>query len=115
VSANSGLRAELQRLGEELGWNVYIPQFQYCTDNAGMIAMVAHFKAEKVNFVENIKDICAMQHTLIKILLQKLKKQLSNTKLKIFCWWGVGQFRLACRIATTRRGVGLECIYSSVF
>jgi N6-L-threonylcarbamoyladenine synthase len=50
VSANSGLRAELQRLGEELGWNVYIPQFQYCTDNAGMIAMVAHFKAEKGEF-----------------------------------------------------------------
>jgi N6-L-threonylcarbamoyladenine synthase len=46
VSANSGLRAELQNLGQELGWNVYIPQFQYCTDNAGMIAMAAHFKAE---------------------------------------------------------------------
>ena len=50
VSANSGLRAELQRLGDELGWNVYIPQFQYCTDNAGMIAMAAHFKAEKGEF-----------------------------------------------------------------
>ncbi|MDR6560802.1 MULTISPECIES: tRNA (adenosine(37)-N6)-threonylcarbamoyltransferase complex transferase subunit TsaD [unclassified Arcicella] len=47
VSANSGLRAELQKMGEQENWNVYIPAFQYCTDNAGMIAMAAHFKAEK--------------------------------------------------------------------
>lgn len=46
VSANSGLRATLQELGTELGWNVYIPAFHYCTDNAGMIAMAGHFKAE---------------------------------------------------------------------
>lgn len=44
VSANSGLRSELQRLADEKGWNVYIPDFQYCTDNAGMIAMAAHYK-----------------------------------------------------------------------
>lgn len=43
VSANSGLRAELQNLAKEKGWNVYIPDFQYCTDNAGMVAMAAHF------------------------------------------------------------------------
>jgi N6-L-threonylcarbamoyladenine synthase len=47
VSANSGLRMTLQSLGEEQGWNVYIPRFEYCTDNAGMIAMAAHFKAER--------------------------------------------------------------------
>jgi N6-L-threonylcarbamoyladenine synthase len=50
VSANSGLRTELQKLGEKENWNVYIPAFQYCTDNAGMIAMVAHFKAEEKIF-----------------------------------------------------------------
>jgi N6-L-threonylcarbamoyladenine synthase len=50
VSANSGLRNTLTQLGEQLGWNVYIPAFQYCTDNAGMIAMAAHFKAEKSEF-----------------------------------------------------------------
>ncbi|GAA0891024.1 tRNA (adenosine(37)-N6)-threonylcarbamoyltransferase complex transferase subunit TsaD [Fulvivirga kasyanovii] len=44
VSANSGLRAELTNLAGEKGWNVYIPDFQYCTDNAGMIAMAAHYK-----------------------------------------------------------------------
>jgi N6-L-threonylcarbamoyladenine synthase len=46
VSANSGLRSEIQKLGEVENWNVYIPAFQYCTDNAGMIAMAGHFKAE---------------------------------------------------------------------
>ncbi len=44
VSANSGLRKALEELGQQHGWNVYIPQFQYCTDNAGMIAMMAHYK-----------------------------------------------------------------------
>ncbi|UII30222.1 tRNA (adenosine(37)-N6)-threonylcarbamoyltransferase complex transferase subunit TsaD [Fulvivirga ulvae] len=44
VSANSGLRTELTNLASEKGWNVYIPDFQYCTDNAGMIAMAAHYK-----------------------------------------------------------------------
>lgn len=46
VSANSGLRSRVTQLGQQYGWNVYIPQFQYCTDNAAMIAMAAHFKAE---------------------------------------------------------------------
>lgn len=50
VSANSGLRKAIQELGEKENWNVYIPQFQYCTDNAGMIAMAAHFKYLKGEF-----------------------------------------------------------------
>lgn len=44
VSANSGLRETLKEMGEKEGWNIHIPDFQYCTDNAGMIAMAAHFK-----------------------------------------------------------------------
>jgi N6-L-threonylcarbamoyladenine synthase len=44
VSANSGLRKALQAEGEKRNWNVYIPAFQYCTDNAAMIAMAAHYK-----------------------------------------------------------------------
>lgn len=44
VSANSGLRAKLEELGKKHGWNTYIPKFEYCTDNAAMIAMTAHFK-----------------------------------------------------------------------
>jgi len=50
VSANSGLRSEIQKLGEIENWNVYIPAFQYCTDNAGMVAMAGHFKAEQREF-----------------------------------------------------------------
>jgi N6-L-threonylcarbamoyladenine synthase len=50
VSANSGLRNSLLEMGEKEGWNVYIPQFQYCTDNAGMIAMAAHFRYLKGEF-----------------------------------------------------------------
>jgi N6-L-threonylcarbamoyladenine synthase len=50
VSANSGLRKTLYEMGEKEGWKVYIPDFQYCTDNAGMIAMAAHFKYLKNDF-----------------------------------------------------------------
>ena len=44
VSANGGLRAALDIEGAKLGWKTYIPQMQYCTDNAGMIAMAAYYK-----------------------------------------------------------------------
>jgi len=44
VSANSELRRRIQLEGEKHGWKTYIPAFEYCTDNAGMIAMAAHFK-----------------------------------------------------------------------
>lgn len=44
VSANSGLRSALESMGEKEGWNTYIPAFQYCTDNAGMIGVAAHYK-----------------------------------------------------------------------
>ena len=50
VSANSGLRKALQEQAAVSGWNVYIPAFQYCTDNAAMIAMAAHFKYLKGDF-----------------------------------------------------------------
>lgn len=44
VSANSGLRNTLQQLGEKEGWNVFIPAFEYCTDNAAMIAITGYYK-----------------------------------------------------------------------
>ncbi|MEM9929940.1 MAG: tRNA (adenosine(37)-N6)-threonylcarbamoyltransferase complex transferase subunit TsaD, partial [Bacteroidota bacterium] len=34
VSANSGLREGLEQLGQQAGWNTYIPRLEYCTDNA---------------------------------------------------------------------------------
>jgi len=44
VSANSGLRNALEVWGEKEGWNTYIPAFQYCTDNAGMIGISGYYK-----------------------------------------------------------------------
>lgn len=44
VSANSGLRKALYDAQAQMGWNVYIPAFQYCTDNAGMIAIAGYHK-----------------------------------------------------------------------
>ena len=50
VSANSGLRTGLNNTAAELGWEVFIPQFQYCTDNAGMIAIAGYYKYLKKDF-----------------------------------------------------------------
>lgn len=44
VSANSGLRKAIADYSRKYGWNYYIPEFQYCTDNAGMISMTAYYK-----------------------------------------------------------------------
>ena len=44
VSANSGLRTGLQAMGVKHGWKTYIPDFEFCTDNAGMIAITAYYK-----------------------------------------------------------------------
>jgi len=52
VSANTGLRNGLKQLGEKMDWNTFIPQFQYCTDNAAMIAIAGYYKYLKGDFVE---------------------------------------------------------------
>lgn len=52
VSANSGLREALIEHGNRLGWNTYIPAFQYCTDNAGMIAVAAQYEYEADRFAD---------------------------------------------------------------
>jgi N6-L-threonylcarbamoyladenine synthase len=44
VSANSGLRKALEETGKKNNWNTFIPAFEYCTDNAGMIAITAYYK-----------------------------------------------------------------------
>jgi N6-L-threonylcarbamoyladenine synthase len=44
VSANSGLRSAFRELGKEEGWNTFIPPFEYCTDNAAMIAITGYYK-----------------------------------------------------------------------
>jgi N6-L-threonylcarbamoyladenine synthase len=52
VSANTGLRQGLQKMGEKNGWNCFTPQMQYCTDNAAMIAIAAHYKFLKGDFAD---------------------------------------------------------------
>ncbi len=52
VSANSGLRKALQETGQKHHWKTYIPKFEYCTDNAAMIAITAFYKYQKENFAE---------------------------------------------------------------
>jgi N6-L-threonylcarbamoyladenine synthase len=44
VSANSGLRAAVMQESIDLGWKIFIPKIQYCTDNAAMIGMAGYFK-----------------------------------------------------------------------
>ena len=44
VSANSGLRSSFEELGIQLDWKTFIPPFEYCTDNAAMIAITAYYK-----------------------------------------------------------------------
>ncbi|UOE40305.1 tRNA (adenosine(37)-N6)-threonylcarbamoyltransferase complex transferase subunit TsaD [Chryseobacterium suipulveris] len=52
VSANSGLREAMKKNEEKLGWNIYIPKFEYTTDNAAMIAMVAQLKLQRGEFAD---------------------------------------------------------------
>lgn len=51
VSANSGLRNTLQEYAGKYGWNVFIPSFEYCTDNAAMIAIAGYYKFLAKDFV----------------------------------------------------------------
>ncbi len=44
VSANSGLRTALKEYGAKYNWQTFIPAFEYCTDNAAMIAITAYYK-----------------------------------------------------------------------
>jgi N6-L-threonylcarbamoyladenine synthase len=50
VSANTGLRAGLLQLCENMGWQGFIPKFEYCTDNAAMIAIAGYHKFLKGEF-----------------------------------------------------------------
>ena len=50
VSANSELRERLEKEGRNRNWNVFIPRFEYCTDNAAMIAITGKFMFDKRMF-----------------------------------------------------------------
>lgn len=50
VSANSGIRKALLEAEGKYGWKTHIPKFEYCTDNAAMIAIVGQLKYEQQLF-----------------------------------------------------------------
>jgi N6-L-threonylcarbamoyladenine synthase len=52
VSANSGLRKSFEEMGRKFDWNIFIPAFEYCTDNAAMIAMAGYYKFLARDFVD---------------------------------------------------------------
>ena len=58
VSANSGLRDALNTLEKSKGFEVYIPDFQYCTDNAGMICISAYYQYKAGLFADQ-NTVCS--------------------------------------------------------
>lgn len=63
VAANSGLRAAMNEYAKRYQWKIFIPEFQYCTDNAGMIAMAAHYKFLNNQFVD--QDVAPIANLMI--------------------------------------------------
>lgn len=53
VSANSALRKAFDDHAHKYGWSVYVPAFEFTTDNAAMIAITGYFK-----YLNN--DFCAI-------------------------------------------------------
>lgn len=52
VSANSGIRNALKEAETKYGWKTHIPKFEYCTDNAAMIAIVGELKYKQHIFAD---------------------------------------------------------------
>lgn len=52
VSANKGLRNSFSKMGDEKGWKTFIPEFEYCTDNAAMIAIAGYYKFSANDFAD---------------------------------------------------------------
>jgi len=50
VSANSGLREKITSESVQRGWEIFIPEFKFTTDNAAMIAITGYYKYEKKIF-----------------------------------------------------------------
>jgi len=49
VSANSELRSRM-KAKEKDGWTIHLPKFEYCTDNAAMIAMAGYYQYQSASF-----------------------------------------------------------------
>lgn len=63
VSANSELRKKLTEYGVNNGVEVFIPQFKYCTDNAAMIGIAAHYLME-ANQISDLKMVPLSRYPL---------------------------------------------------
>jgi N6-L-threonylcarbamoyladenine synthase len=50
VSANSGLRNAMRTEAQKRGWNLFIPEFKYTTDNAAMIGITGYYKYLRQDF-----------------------------------------------------------------
>lgn len=62
VSANSGLRLAAGREAAKRGWNLYLPEFRYTTDNAAMIGITGYYKYLRSEFAEhNIVPVARME------------------------------------------------------
>ncbi len=57
VSANSGLRNRLQEVSKKRNWELHVPAFEYCTDNAAMIGIAGYYLFKAKRFAP--KDISA--------------------------------------------------------
>ena len=50
VSANSRFRTMLNEFGDKYNWSTYTPKSEFCTDNAAMIGITAHYKYLRKEF-----------------------------------------------------------------
>lgn len=62
VSANSELRRRFEEMGAKNSWATYIPKFEYCTDNAAMIAITAYHKFKQGQFTSQETEPLARYH-----------------------------------------------------
>ncbi|WP_394340654.1 tRNA (adenosine(37)-N6)-threonylcarbamoyltransferase complex transferase subunit TsaD [Maribacter algicola] len=62
VSANSGIRKALKDAEKALGWTTYVPNFEFCTDNAGMIGIVGYYKYKSGQFAGQETSAKARYH-----------------------------------------------------
>ena len=56
VAANSGLRTALETEAVAQNWEVFIPDVAFCTDNAAMVAMTAHFQYQAGDFADQLSS-----------------------------------------------------------
>tara|TARA_A100001011_G_C14320989_1_gene850599 strand:- start:9954 stop:10961 length:1008 start_codon:yes stop_codon:yes gene_type:complete len=57
VSANSELRKRISTKCKINNWNLYLPELQYCTDNAAMIAISAYYKIINKDITEASQSV----------------------------------------------------------